>query len=102
MPEYIDVNQLWKCETCFWHIDGKCSPLVWCEIGESYRPNYHKFQLADVEPVIHATWEKIAPHKIVCSHCKEEPVYANLEGYILTKRCPNCGAKMNAEVSDNA
>ena len=33
-------------------------------------------------------------NKIICSHCKGEPVYANLEGFILTTYCPDCGAKM--------
>lgn len=46
-------------------------------------------------------WIKIAPHKIICSNCKEEPVYANLEGYILTKCCPNCGACMRKENSND-
>lgn len=41
-------------------------------------------------------WVKLFK-KIVCPNCKEEPVYASIEGYILTKRCPNCGAKMDLE-----
>lgn len=44
----------------------------------------------------HGRWIK-HNNKIICSHCKEEPVYANLEGFILTKRCPNCGADMRGE-----
>ena len=42
MKEYVEVNSLWKCETCFNHSNGKCSTDVWCENGESYRPAYDK------------------------------------------------------------
>lgn len=42
-------------------------------------------------------WKKVSGYKIICTNCKEEPVYANLEGYILTKSCPNCGADMRKD-----
>ena len=44
--------------------------------------------------VPHGQWVKTG-NKIICTNCGEEPVYANLEGFILTKCCPNCGAKMD-------
>lgn len=43
----IDVNTLWKCETCFYGKYGKCSSSVWCEIGESYRPDVNKLTFID-------------------------------------------------------
>ena len=60
MAEYIDINQLWQCETCFHRRSGKCSTSVWCDHGESYRPAYDKFKIADVAPVVH------------CKHCTRQ------------------------------
>lgn len=42
MKTYVELDSLWKCETCANHINGKCLPNVWCENGESYRPAYDK------------------------------------------------------------
>ena len=47
MEKYVSVNSLWKCETCFHHQNGKCSPNIWCENGESYRPSYNKLTIID-------------------------------------------------------
>lgn len=47
MEKYVNVNSLWKCETCFHHQNGKCSPNIWCESGESYRPSYNKLTIVD-------------------------------------------------------
>ena len=57
MAEYIDIKQLWNCETCFHHQNGKCSPSVWCDHGESYRPAYDKLKKADVVEVVHGYHE---------------------------------------------
>ena len=72
----------------------------------------------DVEPVIHAKWIEDGYYEkpSVCSHCGEEAFYTrtsheltdydwdenlvslgyeeNIE-YVLSKRCPNCGAIMD-------
>lgn len=45
MGKYVELKQLWKCETCFHHRNGKCSPNVWCENGENYRPDYSKLTI---------------------------------------------------------
>lgn len=47
MERYIKVDSLWKCETCFYHINGKCS--TWCENGEAYRPHYGKLNIIEGE-----------------------------------------------------
>lgn len=47
MKKYVELDSLWNCETCFHHQDGKCSPYVWCEVGESYRPAYDKLVIIE-------------------------------------------------------
>lgn len=42
MKKFIALDELWKCETCFHHSTGKCSPMIWCDHGESYRLDYDK------------------------------------------------------------
>lgn len=72
----------------------------------------------DVEPVIHAKWIEDGYYgkPFVCSHCGEEASYVSTfrelsdydwdenlislgyeedREYVLTKWCPNCGAKMD-------
>lgn len=52
MKEYIEVNSLWKCETCFHHQNGKCSSNIWCDNGESYRPAYNKLPIIKCDAII--------------------------------------------------
>ena len=47
MGKYIEIDSLWKCETCFHYQNGKCSPYVWCENGEGYRPSYNKLTIVE-------------------------------------------------------
>lgn len=47
MPKYVLLDCLWTCETCANRVNGKCSPDVWCESGEAYRPNYSKLKIID-------------------------------------------------------
>ena len=90
MKSYIEVDSLWKCETCFHCQNGKCSPNVWCESGESYRPAYNKLHIIKGEIVKEAHWlinsDGYYPY---CSNCKNEP-----DGGKMTKYCPNCGARI--------
>ena len=53
MAEYIEIGQLWKCETCY-HSDqyGCLLGGFGCDHGESYRPDYGKLKKADVAPVV--------------------------------------------------
>lgn len=45
MKKYVALDELWQCETCFHHFGGKCSPLVWCDSKESYRPAYDQLTI---------------------------------------------------------
>jgi hypothetical protein len=43
VKKYVDVDELFKCETCFHHKKGGCD--TWCESGESYRPSFDKLKI---------------------------------------------------------
>lgn len=43
MNKYVALDELWKCETCFHHLSGKCD--TWCDCCESYRPAYSKLTI---------------------------------------------------------
>lgn len=64
------------------------------------------FSAADVEPVRHGRWEYDSDHIPHCSECGtialqrhklylEEKIYD--VPFVLSKRCPECGAKMEVE-----
>lgn len=55
MKKYIELDSLWKCETCFHHRSGSCSPKVWCENGESYRPDYTKLTILEGD-IVQQEW----------------------------------------------
>ena len=78
-----------------YHGDAILAALTCIAEGKQVNP----VKPIEAEPVQYGRWIK-SNYKIMCSRCKEEPVYANLEGYILTKRCPNCGANMLKEVEN--
>jgi hypothetical protein len=101
MGKYIDVDQLFQCETCFHHQGGKCD--AWCDHGEAYRPAMSKLKIVDAVEVKHGEWVDkrwttecdwcdMNHHSIICSVCKEETY-----GGIKTKYCPDCGAKMDGK-----
>lgn len=66
---------------------------------------------ADVAPVVHGLWMPIRESEMtgwdpavagrdpiggyICSVCKEEAVYDCNDEFVLSKYCPNCGAKMD-------
>lgn len=66
---------------------------------------------ADVAPVVHGLWMPIRESEMtgwdpavagrdpiggyICSACKEEAVYDCNDEFVLSKYCPNCGAKMD-------
>ena len=50
--EYIDVAQLFKCETCYHMVDDDEMCNSFCDCGESYRPALSKLKTADVVEVV--------------------------------------------------
>lgn len=90
MGKYIAVDSLWKCETCFYYQNNKCSPRVWCENGECYRPAYSKLIVINGDIIKNARWEICSDgYYPYCSNCKSEP-----KNGVMTKFCPSCGARM--------
>lgn len=71
---------------------------------------------ADVALVVHGLWMPIRESEMtgwdpavaggdpiggyICSACKEEAVYDCNDEFVLSKYCPNCGAKMDGGVDD--
>nr|DAT94119.1 MAG TPA: DNA-directed RNA polymerase [Caudoviricetes sp.] len=70
-----------------------------------------RISAADVAPVVHGLWMPIRESEMtgwdpavagrdpiggyICSACKEEAVYDCNDEFVLSKYCPNCGAKMD-------
>lgn len=88
MAEYIDIAQLWKCETCYYNRKHGCVLGVFgCDHGESYRPAYNKLKKADVEEVKHGRW--------IVRECIDECNLCHGIAILTPDYCPNCGAKMD-------
>jgi hypothetical protein len=90
MP-YIDIDQLFKCETCFYYRGGKCTS--YCDWRESYRPAISKLKIADVEEVRHGYIIEHEGHEdeydCECSVCHTKEVCLG------DKYCSECGAKLD-------
>lgn len=101
MKKFVELDALWKCETCFHHRTGKCSPFVWCDSGESYRPDYNKLPIVEFEPVKHGYWrllDECSNEGVYCSVCHKKVYRTNYANQKLkSKYCPNCGARMDGE-----
>lgn len=97
MSEYVALDSLWKCETCFNYYMDKCSDSMWCENGESYRPAYDKLTIVECEPIKYALWlfdsDWYGNSGVVCSECHWCSTKNDME-VMKYKRCPNCGAHM--------
>lgn len=50
MAKYINIDQLFKCETCRYHYYGGCD--TWCDHGEAYRPAMSELKVVDAEEVV--------------------------------------------------
>lgn len=58
----------------------------------------HDMQTADVAPVRHGKWEEyLIPNILCCSNCDW-----GIDPLCKSPYCPNCGAKMDERVDDNA
>lgn len=101
----VDINTLWKCETCYFDHYGKCTNKFGCDHGEGYRPAYSKLKVVEAEIVNTAQWIagracNHVPHRIknpekwVIYHCSE---CGHSNGRRRSNYCPNCGKPMNIE-----
>lgn len=54
MNKYIDIEQLFKCETCSHLKEGKCDTM--CTANEFYHPDITKLEFRDVQPVRRGRW----------------------------------------------
>ena len=64
MANYIKVDELFKCETCYHHQGGKCTQF--CDAGEAYRPAMSKFFIIEGEK------------KEPCEHCDTKNYYKDI------------------------
>ena len=100
MAKMIDVDTLWKCETCFHHKNDGCSPEIWCENGEGYRPDYNKLVIIEAEPVKYGKWSKPMEGKeraFQCNLCGGIAYTHGLATVCSYKNCPHCNARMDGE-----
>lgn len=98
MKKYVELDSLWDCKTCFHYRNDRCSPIVWCDSGESYRPAYDKLKIVEGEIVKTAHWEISSDgYYPYCSNCKNSPKHGE-----MTKYCPECGAAMANRKEGNA
>lgn len=66
-------------------------------LPEMQEKEFDEFPAADVEPVRHGRWlcvDTDTEQFFLCNRCKKKE-------YWESNYCPNCGAKMNEEVTDN-
>jgi hypothetical protein len=101
MKKYVELDSLWKCETCFHHRNGKCAPNTWCEHGESYRPAYNKLKVVECGDVKHGHWyllDECSNDGVYCSVCHKKVYRTNYANQKLkSPYCPNCGARMDGQ-----
>lgn len=77
------------------------STLMMYEIAEYI----NDAETVDAEPVRHGRWEKRKNCLWRCSECEQIPPYDVIGddvSYWECQYCPNCGAKMDAEVQNDA
>lgn len=92
MPRYIDADRikkaLWDSLRGYRHTKEICA-VKNCILEIEEAPT------ADVAEVVYAKWEISSDgYYSYCSHCKTEP-----ENGVMSKYCPECGAKMR--ISDD-
>ena len=44
----VDINTLWRCETCYHDHYGRCTNKEQCKDHEKYRPAYSKLEIVEV------------------------------------------------------
>ena len=75
----VDLDTMGKCETCARNQNGECSPSVWCEHGEQYKPDFTKIEAVELV------------------HCKDcdywKKAKTNSKGFLI---CPASGMEIMA------
>lgn len=110
MAEYIEREAAVK---AFNNFDaGRAdSPPFTLLTPEEFAEYLYELPAADVAPVVYGLWMPIRESEMtgwdpavagrdpiggyICSACKEEAVYDCNDEFVLSKYCPNCGAKMD-------
>lgn len=66
---------------------------------EEEATKYHALSWAikamNADPTKHGRWIKIVHPWYECSECGERTAVVNLNGEVVWKYCPNCGARMD-------
>lgn len=117
MAEYIEREAAVK---AFNNFDaGRAdSPPFTLLTPEEFAEYLYELPAADVAPVVYGLWMPIRESEMtgwdpavagrdpiggyICSACKEEAVYDCNDEFVLSKYCPNCGAKMDGGTDHEA
>lgn len=114
MAEYIERE---TCRKRLADLEGWCQDLRKPGLKQALEM-FDEIPAADVAPVVHGLWMPIRESEMtgwdpavagrdpiggyICSVCKEEAVYDCNDEFVLSKYCPNCGAKMDGGDNDEA
>ena len=95
MAKYIDIEPVFKQLTATVVTDDSIGMGIQIGLNRAMEI-LAKAPIVEVEPVVHAHWIGDEPGDWRCSHCG---AYASDGGFEQTKRCPECGAHMDEEVT---
>ena len=124
MAEYISRKaaiayireQSEECQKAFEELGGESG--IYADAYNDLAEDFYRIPAADVAPVVHGLWIPIRESEMtgwdpavagrdpiggyICSACKEETVYDCNDEFVLSKYCPNCGAKMDGGTDNGA
>ena len=96
MARYIDADIAMAYFDRFEKYNGECYFDSVSEAVTEFEEIIDDVPTADVAPVVHSKWEICCDgYYPYCKNCRNEP-----QGRVMTKYCPNCGAKMDEEVNN--
>lgn len=110
MDEYISRKeaiayireQSEECQKAFEELGGESG--IYADAYNDLAEDFYSIPAADAAPVVHGRWEQDADGDWYCTNC-DEVVAICESGRERTYRkpyCPNCGAKMDGKVVDDA